>query len=549
MANLPSLPEYHPDLDDLKEIRYIEILDNSQTGTRVFRDGILLLDEVETWLKSSSIGANSTATRIIFSVQVQYPQPSPPPPSPYVIASTPAFSTRTPSYVTPNFVAVVHPPPESKPEFPHQHNGPKLPPKTARRASFQPSRVAEKIRDTIIASMSLPPSYSRILQRGLAASMRIVSPQGPGGFILQCRPVGDWHFSLAAATSLPGNVNGIFVHGLQEHEFWTLNSEIKDPDYRHIPAYLSVPLILIGKRADNAADALRDSVVSLKQIQKYLEDDDSEGIRVEYDRLFRLDLRKTTSQITSLSSELAYYKAESRVGIEMLGILKTYHSGNSERTSLFNKNITIEELVSYFNSMDIEAERYGRSADAQRQTVYALIAQRDNMLNMQGTQASLRIAESSRAESNAMKVIAQSTAQDSASMSVVTTITAVFLPGTFIATLFSTSFFNFQPSSPGRHVSSWIWLYCCITLLLTIFILSIWWFFSRRRRQRITESLRMQKKDLSLSAPTAPPSLTESSPRTASSTLTAPSAPTEKQTLPVEGLYDRRISTRSSAYY
>lgn len=218
------------------------------------------------------------------------------------------------------------------------------------------------------------------------------------------------------------------------------------------------------------------------------------------DWLFGFDLKETTSNITHLSSELAFHKAESRVGLAMLEVLESTCIAAAEKLEVSDRHsalptshclemMNIQELKSYFHSMDTESARYGRSADAQRETVYALIAQKDNMLNMQGTEASLRVAESSRVESNAMKVIAQSTAQDNASMSVITTITIVFLPGTFTTTFFSTSFFNFQSPSPGHHVSPWLWVYWCITTLLTILILMVWWFFSRRRQQHIAQSL------------------------------------------------------------
>jgi hypothetical protein len=59
-------------------------------------------------------------------------------------------------------------------------------------------------------------------------------------------------------------------------------------------------------------------------------------------------------------------------------------------------------------------------------------------------------------------------------MRVITAITLVFLPGTFIATLFSTSFWNFDPRGTGPLVSRWVWLYFVTTFALTLIVLGVW---------------------------------------------------------------------------
>jgi hypothetical protein len=61
-----------------------------------------------------------------------------------------------------------------------------------------------------------------------------------------------------------------------------------------------------------------------------------------------------------------------------------------------------------------------------------------------------------------------------ADMRVITAITLVFLPGTFVATLFSASFWNFDPRTTGPMVSEWVWLYFFITLALMLIVLGVW---------------------------------------------------------------------------
>jgi hypothetical protein len=84
--------------------------------------------------------------------------------------------------------------------------------------------------------------------------------------------------------------------------------------------------------------------------------------------------------------------------------------------------------------------------------------------------------------------------RDSSSMKVLAVITAVFLPGSYIATLFSMSMFNWQGSAsvvtatsdgttaaprPGNPVvMSYIWIYWLITIILTVLVMFSWrvWF-------------------------------------------------------------------------
>lgn len=78
--------------------------------------------------------------------------------------------------------------------------------------------------------------------------------------------------------------------------------------------------------------------------------------------------------------------------------------------------------------------------------VYAMLQQRDNEINH----------------------------RYAANVNVITAITLIFLPGTFIATLFSSSFWDFQPGSTGPVVSGWVWLYFVLTAALTLIVLGVW---------------------------------------------------------------------------
>ncbi|OAL48103.1 hypothetical protein IQ07DRAFT_646293 [Pyrenochaeta sp. DS3sAY3a] len=86
------------------------------------------------------------------------------------------------------------------------------------------------------------------------------------------------------------------------------------------------------------------------------------------------------------------------------------------------------------------------ATQAMVQTVHASLQQRDNEINH----------------------------RYAANVNVITAITLIFLPGTFVATLFSSSFWDFKPGSTGRVVSGWVWLYFVLTAALTLIVLGIW---------------------------------------------------------------------------
>ncbi|KAF2669230.1 hypothetical protein BT63DRAFT_255003 [Microthyrium microscopicum] len=159
----------------------------------------------------------------------------------------------------------------------------------------------------------------------------------------------------------------------------------------------------------------------------------------------------------------------------------------------------VEHLQSWFEGIEARCIYLTQRAQAQTQTVYSLIAQRDNAVNLRIAEASRSLAEASRRDNTAMKAIAEdskivalATARDSASMRIIAIVTILFLPATFTAALFSTSFFDFHPRNPSKVVSTWVWLYCAVTALLTLLIQGFWYYTSRRKEREISEGISMR---------------------------------------------------------
>lgn len=141
-----------------------------------------------------------------------------------------------------------------------------------------------------------------------------------------------------------------------------------------------------------------------------------------------------------------------------------------QRISLLHPSRELQETVQHleFSSTSLQgfSSNLKERVSSQIQVLYSISSQTDNRL-------SARIAVSSGRDSTAMKTLAF--------------ITALFLPGTYIATLFSMSMFEWQASSPSDapsttsssvSISNKFWIYWATTIPLTVAVVvgwRLWW--------------------------------------------------------------------------
>lgn len=101
----------------------------------------------------------------------------------------------------------------------------------------------------------------------------------------------------------------------------------------------------------------------------------------------------------------------------------------------------------------------------QREALYNIMSQREARLNLEIAGEQRRIAHASKRDSTAMKTISL--------------MGTLFLPGTYLASVFSMTFFNFQEAA--HPVSTGLWIYFAVTVPVTAAIVAIWMWFDRRR--------------------------------------------------------------------
>ncbi|KAI1417613.1 hypothetical protein F5Y13DRAFT_60401 [Hypoxylon sp. FL1857] len=119
----------------------------------------------------------------------------------------------------------------------------------------------------------------------------------------------------------------------------------------------------------------------------------------------------------------------------------------------------------------------------QRQALYNIMAQKESKLNLEIASQQRRVAHATKRDGTAMKTLSL--------------LGAVFLPGTFMASVFSMTFFDFNvgpsdggsddSSGQGAQVSNKLWVYFAVTIPLTLIILLFWYVIDRRREKRYAE--------------------------------------------------------------
>ncbi|KAK5653634.1 hypothetical protein OQA88_8664 [Cercophora sp. LCS_1] len=102
-----------------------------------------------------------------------------------------------------------------------------------------------------------------------------------------------------------------------------------------------------------------------------------------------------------------------------------------------------------------------------------------SQIGYQDTQANLKIASDTRRDSSRMRSIAF--------------LTMVFLPATFISSLFSTTFFDFRAEDIRGILSPYFWVYPVVTIVITALVMGTWILVTRRRRQKVEGTVLSEK--------------------------------------------------------
>jgi Mg2+ and Co2+ transporter CorA len=116
--------------------------------------------------------------------------------------------------------------------------------------------------------------------------------------------------------------------------------------------------------------------------------------------------------------------------------------------------------------------------------------------------ATLHLANQANASTNLAvahdtKILAMASKRGSSSMKILAAVTTAFLPGAFVATLFSMNMFNWLAGDGTPVVSERFWIYWSVTIPLTLTTAGIWlgWEFWTTRKHRIQNQALDEKAD------------------------------------------------------
>ncbi|MCJ1471390.1 hypothetical protein MMC13_000029 [Lambiella insularis] len=145
------------------------------------------------------------------------------------------------------------------------------------------------------------------------------------------------------------------------------------------------------------------------------------------------------------------------IWIELLLESLTHDQGNSANNKLMIS--WVRNLETKVKMAKADVEFLAMRAENQVGAVYSRLAQRDNVTTQ-------KISEATNRDSSAMKSLA--------------VLGALFLPGTFVAALFSLDSITGQP----------FWVYWVVTIPLTLLVLGVWIFWTHWRSKSVKQQER-----------------------------------------------------------
>ncbi|KAK3361702.1 hypothetical protein B0T24DRAFT_113334 [Lasiosphaeria ovina] len=246
---------------------------------------------------------------------------------------------------------------------------------------------------------------------------------------------------------------------------------------------LLLPLLQFGYESSPAVDAKqRDARQWLRLLEHAIamRDDDlldgsdrylGEGV-VDFNAINR-DLVECQSQVlwkrpTSYLSIISSLEETARLFMQMLPAerktvaVDKFQVAMASRLGLYRKR---------WDGIEVYASTTMQRLEIQRSALYNLIAQKESKLSLQMAGEQRRLAHSSKHEVGATKGISL--------------LGAVLLPGTFLASLFSTSFFDFHDATSITSTASpTFWFYWAVTIPLTLLVVALYFVWEKNREKR-----------------------------------------------------------------
>ncbi|KAF2789792.1 hypothetical protein K505DRAFT_89541 [Melanomma pulvis-pyrius CBS 109.77] len=260
-----------------------------------------------------------------------------------------------------------------------------------------------------------------------------------------------------------------FIHGLQSSRIGLFPEWLEQGAARE--TFFLIPSIILQQNLRRGVESLNVWHDDIYRLESLLGIRHDASHTTSYPRT--MDFTRLSRDLNMITTNLAFYTWDCKTNVRLLNFLDeiarryrvlAVRNGHKETNAADIERVlleTHEHLRCWNAGLADRVEYLTKRGQALVQSVYSGIAQRDSA-------HSLELAATSTQLSKISYGVAIATSRDSALMRIIAAITVFFLPATFTATFFSTSFFDFNVARNEPVYSWWLWLYFLVTLILTI---------------------------------------------------------------------------------
>ncbi|OCT50410.1 hypothetical protein CLCR_06891 [Cladophialophora carrionii] len=381
-------------------------------------------------------------------------------------------------------------------------------------AEILPLPMSRETFETIRTTWNMPKELLRMMLSTLPIATPIQTLNAVGqsihGLMMRSARSRDWNFCLGLVHNAETGIVHAIVNGMQGEEIDQLLTCLRE-SRSCLSEPMLLPIFLLELKVHYFAILLENRAERIEGIEL------DTGMKHEFspnakrkdarhrerEKLLKeLNFDEITQKLTGGTGTLSFCDmtfASSLRALELVCSVKERIRSlpycRPDRINAADTN-AVDTRVAYLRGLIVGAQAHSgvlsARTKAQVQTVYSMIGQKDNQLNIETAAASRKIAEISLRHNTAMKDMAKDsrniailTRKDSTDMRIIAVVTLLFLPGTFMAALFDAGFFNFSPGDSDQVVSKWIWLYIALTGAATLVVFGGWYLFSHKQNKKM----------------------------------------------------------------
>ncbi|KAI1394283.1 uncharacterized protein F4822DRAFT_43973 [Hypoxylon trugodes] len=350
---------------------------------------------------------------------------------------------------------------------------------------------SREIFDKITKKLFVHSSIARVINRNTvphcSCQFNAWGPDAPGAIAYNCRSSAAWPDDMAlSATYFPDRrFTYAVVYGCPSHAVATIKSRLLDcrlntfhpltlptilsdiERYRHVDmvnTYVSKLVQRVLDMGNPTQVSKSTSQSSNSELEKQLTEDSKraaddgsvmEWLEMSHIRNELIDWQAQLRNLVQHVNDLERFRYEETIGPIAEGVF----------ISMRDQGVRIKErLIQIINEYDAKARECSTIIDGMSfatQTEWNKIARADTKTNLKISKSTMDISRATQRDGNHMRSIAL--------------LTMTFLPGTFVATLFSMSFFDWKQQN-NSMMSPYIWIYAAVTVILTVVTFAVWYY-------------------------------------------------------------------------